>query len=164
MTEPRVVATGHSWLGAGTGSVDSALEDLMREAKREVQVAAYRVTTSASDFLRLLNARLDAGVRVFLVVNRLDAQDGPIQASLRDLAKRYAHFELYDFRPKGDREDLHAKVIIVDRERALLGSANLTGRGLVANHELGVVLSGKIARELSVALDKLVQSPDAVRV
>jgi cardiolipin synthase len=163
-SEPRVVATGPAWLGAGTGSVDSALEDLMRGAAREIQVAAYRVTTSASDFLRLLKSRLDAGVRVSLVINRLSAQDDSITRSLRDLARTYSHFELYDFQPKGEREDLHAKVIVVDRERALLGSANLTGRGLVANHELGVVLSGKIARDLGAALDRLVQSTDAVRV
>lgn len=160
----RVVATGHSWLGAGTGSVETALEELMKGASREIQIAAYRITSSAGDFLQLLKQRLDSGVRIILVINKLEAQDPPILERLVALSASYPHFELYNFQPKGEHEDLHAKVIIADRERALVGSANLTGRGLVGNHELGVVLSGRIARDLGLALDRLIQSDDALRV
>ncbi|MFJ8850596.1 phospholipase D-like domain-containing protein [Streptomyces sp. NPDC102437] len=39
-----------------------------------------------------------------------------------------------------DHTSLHAKVIAADRHTALLGSANLTSRGLSRNVEIGVIL------------------------
>jgi phosphatidylserine/phosphatidylglycerophosphate/cardiolipin synthase-like enzyme len=35
---------------------------------------------------------------------------------------------------------LHAKLLVVDRRRALVGSANLTHRALTANLEAGVLI------------------------
>ncbi|MFE7756296.1 phospholipase D-like domain-containing protein [Streptomyces sp. NPDC057429] len=43
------------------------------------------------------------------------------------------------------RSSLHAKVIAADRRVALLGSANLTGRALTDNVEIGVILRDRPA-------------------
>jgi cardiolipin synthase len=37
---------------------------------------------------------------------------------------------------------MHAKVLVVDRQTALVGSANLTGYGLERNLEAGVLIRG----------------------
>ena len=43
-------------------------------------------------------------------------------------------------RPRG--ASIHAKIIVVDRQTALIGSANLTGHALEKNLECGILLSG----------------------
>lgn len=71
------------------------------------------------------------------------------------MKSRFPYFEVLDFRPEHRFEDLHAKIIVVDREDALVGSANLTWKGLVGNHELAIVISGKTASSIGTLLDKL---------
>jgi len=61
--------------------------------------------------------------------------------------------------PTQEQADLHAKVIVVDRKKALVGSANLSLRGLMNNHELGVVVEGPVAAEIARAIDMLMASP-----
>lgn len=42
---------------------------------------------------------------------------------------------------------IHAKLVIADRERVVIGSANLTGPGLSSNFEAGVILGPDAANE-----------------
>ena len=37
---------------------------------------------------------------------------------------------------------LHAKILVVDRRLALVGSANFTGRGMESNLECGILIRG----------------------
>jgi len=53
---------------------------------------------------------------------------------------------------------LHSKIVLVDRESVLIGSANITTRGLGENLEAGVVLRGRTAAEVASVLDALVES------
>ncbi|KWX10615.1 hypothetical protein TR74_02570, partial [Carbonactinospora thermoautotrophica] len=61
--------------------------------------------------------------------------------------------------PEAARPDpapaLHAKLVLADRHTALLGSANLTGRGLTHNLEVGVLLRGREAARLAAHFDAL---------
>jgi putative cardiolipin synthase len=50
---------------------------------------------------------------------------------------------------------LHAKVLIVDGRRALVGSANLTHRALTANLEAGVLIED---RDLAADLEAHIRS------
>ncbi|MFC1983048.1 phospholipase D-like domain-containing protein [Chloroflexota bacterium] len=58
------------------------------------------------------------------------------------------------FRPKPNIEDekilgSHAKVIVTDSQYAYIGSANLTSPGLTGNLEMGVMLHGRVAAQIS---------------
>ena len=53
---------------------------------------------------------------------------------------------------------LHAKMVIVDEKKVLLGSANLTQYGLRANLEAGTVLGREAAAEAASVTDALVES------
>jgi cardiolipin synthase len=55
--------------------------------------------------------------------------------------------------------DLHAKVIVADRKMALVGSSNLSRRGLLNNHELALFVEGKTVEQIASAIDKLLLSP-----
>ena len=149
-----IAVTGFSWMGSGIGSIETAIERLFREASEEVALTAYAVTTGADLLLDWMTEALDRGVRVSMVVNRLEDQASGIGRQLRVLAVRYPHFRLYNFAPENDF-DLHAKVIVVDRRMALVGSSNLSRRGLLNNHELAMLVEGPVATDVAKALDLL---------
>lgn len=58
------------------------------------------------------------------------------------------------------RKMLHAKVVVVDREKALLGSANFSWGGMSAHYEVGVFLEGTEAYTLSKLVDDVANSPE----
>jgi phosphatidylserine/phosphatidylglycerophosphate/cardiolipin synthase-like enzyme len=59
---------------------------------------------------------------------------------------------------------LHSKLIVADSTRALLGSANVTGKGLGQNLEAGVLLGPKAAGEIERVVAHVIASGIAVEV
>lgn len=137
-----IAVTGLAWMGNGVRSINSLLEELLPKAETEVQVVAYRITKGSGEFLEWIVTCLNRGLRVSLVINRLDKQSSVIKNKLLDLVRDYSYFTLLDFSPENSFEDLHAKIIVLDRSKALIGSSNITWKGLVLNHELSVVVEG----------------------
>jgi len=162
-TDISVVVTGTAWMGSGIGSIESSLERLFREARQEIALAAYTISSGADLLFDWLEAALSRGVQVRLVVNRLNTQPSEVVAWLRCLAKTYPYFHLYDFISEGEA-DLHAKVVVVDRRMALVGSSNLSRRGLLTNHEIAVLVEGPDAATAASVLDRLFESGCAVRI
>lgn len=154
-TEVTVAVTGTAWIGSGAGSVQSAIEKLLSKAEDEVLVAVYEITSGAEGFLKLLRASLARGVKVTIIINRYEEKSSFIKKHLEEIAQRFPHFEILNFKPERKTEDFHAKIIVVDRQDAIVGSANLTWNGLVGNHELAVVVSGKEAAIIAGLVDRL---------
>jgi phosphatidylserine/phosphatidylglycerophosphate/cardiolipin synthase-like enzyme len=157
----RVVVTGPAWMGSGVGSIESALEELFREAEQEIVLTVYSITTGSDLLFEWLEKTLARGVTIKMVVNHLNEQHASAVDKLKRLARQYQHFGLYDF--QGNESDLHAKVVVADRKAALVGSSNLSQRGLLGNHELGVFLQGTSARAVASALDRLLASQNVKR-
>lgn len=165
MSETRVgvVVTGTAWMGGGIGSIESALERLFREAKQEIALTAYTISSGADLLFDWIEAALARGIEVRLVINRLNTQPSDVVVRLRRLASTYPHFHLYDFVPESE-VDLHAKAVVVDRRIALVGSSNLSRRGLLANHELALLVEGLAAVDVARAIDFLCVSPHSIHV
>jgi phosphatidylserine/phosphatidylglycerophosphate/cardiolipin synthase-like enzyme len=159
----NVVVTGVGWVGSGIGSIESALERLFREARQEVTITAYSISSGADIVLQWIEEALARGIQVRFIINRLDFQPTDVVAFLRRLAAHYAHFQLYNFTSASD-VDLHAKTIVVDRKLALVGSSNLSRRGLLANYELAVLVDGIAAGEIAQTLDLLLNTSDIIRL
>lgn len=53
-----------------------------------------------------------------------------------------------------DGSQFHAKAVVIDRKRALIGSANFTWGGMAINHEIGVLLKGKYAWDIASLIDR----------
>lgn len=155
MGKVQVVVSGLGWMGSGIGSIESAIEDLLKNAQDEILLTAYSIG-KADPIFDLLESALARGVRVRMVVNRLSEQHGSIQHRLQHLQKKYSHFYLHSFQPGGDRGDLHAKILVVDRKSALVGSSNLSYNGMVLNHELAVLLDEEAACQIAKGIDMLI--------
>jgi len=151
----KVVVTGLAWMGRGVRSIDSVIEEMLTDASDEIQIAIYKITEGARDFIQLITNCLNRGIRVTLIVNRFVEQPEEIQVVIAQLVRQFLHFELLEFHPKDRMEDLHAKLIVVDRSKALVGSSNLSWKGLILNHELAVLVEGAAAAKIANLIDTL---------
>jgi cardiolipin synthase len=132
-TEPEVAATR------------DVVRGLIRGAIRELLVLGFSMTDP--EFRELLAKRACEGVQVTVVGDRSSGdlatmkRGWPIQA--RPLVA------LVEALPDRDEfRRMHGKVIVADRVRALVGSANFSAGGLRANMEFGLRVEGAVAEEL----------------
>lgn len=159
----RIVVTGSGWMGHGIGSVSSTLERMLADARNEVLVTAYAIGTGAQALLDGLDRCAERGIKVIVLVNRFTGQPMDVRRRLARLIRACPWCQLYDFSSPSMEEDLHAKLVVVDRVSALVGSANLSRHGLVTNHELGVYLTGAGAVDVARAIDLLLNEQRLVR-
>jgi phosphatidylserine/phosphatidylglycerophosphate/cardiolipin synthase-like enzyme len=160
----KIAVTGTAWMGGGVGSVQSAIEELLSLANEEVLIAIYEITEGANEFLNRLRLCLARGIRVTIIINRYYAKPLSIRNKLESLASIFPYIQILNFIPENASDDLHAKIIVVDRSRALVGSANLTWNGLIGNHELAVIVYGSVASKIGELFDKLSQDPHITKV
>ena len=154
---PTLVWSGPQVPGLHQRETDTVLEELFQTVRDELWVTTY-VVVGGRKLLAPLAARMDArpGLAVTFLVDvkpaRSDALSGPAvpEAFARDFwsqnwpsASRRPRLLYYprSLEPEAaDRASMHAKVVVVDRERVLVTSSNLTTRGVTENVEVGVML------------------------
>lgn len=134
---------------------------------------------SADGLLHLTEMR-SRGVRVAVLTNSLASTDSPAahagyarhrQALLRD------GVELFEMRPQpgaahrishrwgsASRDSLHAKIIVQDRTRAIVGSLNQDPRSRLHNTEAWIAIdSARLATELAALFDEGVDAHHSFR-
>ncbi len=127
--------------GAGHGRLTLAVvADLIAEAQQELLLVSY-ATVPSDDIRHALDDAVGRGVVVTLLLER--QEDNP---------KFHGHGEPFPSLParrltwpataRPADASMHAKVLVVDRRTALVGSANLTGYALERNLECGVLIRG----------------------
>jgi phosphatidylserine/phosphatidylglycerophosphate/cardiolipin synthase-like enzyme len=158
-----LVVTGIGWMGGGIGSIETAMDSLFKESKAEICLTVYSISNGTDLIFDWIINCLNRGVVVKMVINKLSGQPREVGNRLIQFAKMYPHFQLYEFTPNTE-SDLHAKVIVVDRKRALVGSSNLSRNGLIANHEMALLVEGDTAFEVSKAFDRLINSKSTHRI
>jgi|SRR5579875_997539 len=151
-----LAVTGLAWLGSGVPSVEQEMHALVRSAKREIQICAYAVTTGSLDLLTEMREIASQGVRVTIILNELRSQPKEVQDFLVETASNFGErWRLFSFGTQTKYGQLHAKIAVVDRRAALVGSANLSFHGMVSNHEMAVVVRGPSAEVVAVRIDML---------
>lgn len=128
------------------------IRELVRGAKVELLVVGFTMTDR--EFHELLRRRGLAGIKVTVVGDRASG-------NARDLARSWPAtapplIALEDVTP--EREEfrrMHGKVLVADRARALLGSANFSAGGLSSNFEFGARIEGSFAVDIHRVVDRL---------
>jgi putative cardiolipin synthase len=131
---------------------------LVASARSEVLISSPYFIPDA-EFRGLLRELVERGVRVVVVTNSLATNNHVVAHTgyrrwRRDVLA--AGVELYELRSDAEalslyvtppataeRLGLHTKAVVVDRERAFVGSPNVDPRSMVLNTELGVVGDGR---------------------
>ncbi|HTI56649.1 MAG TPA: phospholipase D family protein [Verrucomicrobiae bacterium] len=158
-----------------------AIRTLIETAKRELLIAnAYIIPDQ--DMIDLLHTLTARGVTVRILTNSLATTDVPAVNSHYKLWRRdliQAGVELYELRPDATLKaadadtpptssrflGLHAKAIVLDRERIFVGSMNLDPRSAEVNSEMGVVVeSPALARTAASALEETMKPENSWRV
>jgi phosphatidylserine/phosphatidylglycerophosphate/cardiolipin synthase-like enzyme len=133
------------WTGPESGVSSSrltaaAIIELINAARSEILLVSYATRTEPS-ISAALSAAVARGVEVTLLAER--HQDHPSYTApstpFPDLRALRRHW------PAGSRPPgaaLHAKIIVVDDQVALVGSANLTSRAMESNLECGILIRG----------------------
>jgi phosphatidylserine/phosphatidylglycerophosphate/cardiolipin synthase-like enzyme len=159
---PQVLVTGRHWLGAaGARSIGAVLIDAIASAKQEIIIVAYRLTVSVEEFTSVLESALARGCLVRIVRDDSGAANPAEQAYLHRLLDQFSNLSIWDFKDTSANHSgvaLHAKMVIIDRHQAIVGSANFSRNGMVENHELAIKLTGPEARSLALVCDRLVES------
>lgn len=135
----------------------AAVVDLVDEAVAEVLLVSYAMHSEAA-LAAALNRAVQRGVSITLVAER--AADNP---SFHGPPVAFAHVPAQRLRWPADRRphgaSLHAKILVVDRIVALVGSANVTASAMERNLECGVLVRDRIiATDISRHVDELVRT------
>ena len=154
MTEVEILATGPAFLRAGARAFEPVIDETLRDAKSEIQVMMFVLTPKSLPLLNHLERAAARGIRMTIIVNSLKKQDAEVREKLQTLAGDYDFVKLVSFTDERGGQ-LHAKIVIVDRETALVGSANLTWGGLFSNYEIGLLVRGDTAWQMAQMVDRL---------
>lgn len=146
------------WTGPGaTGEqhlTAAVLHELVVAATERVVIVSYAAFTLAS-LAKDLESAVRRGCTVDVVFENKTDSSGEYQGQ----GTPFANVEginrwRWPADHRGTGAALHAKVLVVDGERALVGSANLTHRALTANLEAGVLVADP---QVAEALEKHVR-------
>lgn len=156
----ELVATGPSTQAVPVRETESVLLDVVGKAEHSLLLLSY-AAYKVDSLVEGLEAALARGVSVRLLLEHtaagnIDFSAADAFAPLRGRATILT-WDL-DARPmQGDRyAAMHAKAAVADRTTAFITSANLTGKALERNMELGVLIrGGDIPRQLVDHIDRL---------
>jgi cardiolipin synthase len=133
------------WTGPESGIATSrltaaAVTGLIGQAQRDILLVSY-ATHPEPDLGAALTAAAARGVTITLLAER--HADNPSYVGADTPFVALPAIRLHwpaSQRPRGAA--LHAKIIVVDEETALVGSANLTSRAMENNLECGILIRG----------------------
>lgn len=139
---PRVtpVWTGPSSAGGQSRLTLAVVGDLIAAAQKEIVLASF-ATIPGDGVRKALDDAADRGVNITLVLER--PQDNPsFKGALDPLSGLKATRLHWPAHVRESNASLHAKLLIVDREVALVGSANFTSAAMERSLECGLLVQG----------------------
>jgi putative cardiolipin synthase len=167
-------------LDASRPRLYDAFKEFVASAQSEVLISSPYFIPDA-DFRALLRELVAKGVRVVVVTNSLATNNHVVAHTgyrrwRRELLA--AGVELYELRAdaaalshyvtppaSASRLGLHTKAVIVDGERAFVGSPNVDPRSMVLNTEIGLVGNGtEFARRVAQLVERDISPANAWRV
>ncbi|WP_056934147.1 phospholipase D family protein [Thermococcus barophilus] len=149
-----ILTTGTHLKKRNFRNIYTVIYELLDGARDQIHLVTYVITDNAMWLVDLLEKNLRRGRSVKFIVNELNPSL-KITKRLYRLDKKYDNFTLIEFQKKYPGETIHAKLIVVDRKKAVIGSMNFTWGGMVGNHEVGVLVEGPDIEDLAYTLDMI---------
>ena len=159
-THPAASKLGSTYLRAILETVEAAQREL-------VMTSPFLQEKGIMEILSAVVRALKRGVQLIMLTHAADDlasnQSVALEAIRREAERIRGHLVVYSA-PVMEGGLLHAKLVIADGERMVLGSANLTGPGLTSNLEAGVVLGREEARLAMEVVRGLIEANIAIKV
>ena len=173
-TVHTIASSGTNWGSGLTGDIRDLFFNTLRpeNVKSRVQISTYTLALSSTrksekseveEFFNIINDLLKNERSVIIIANDNEDKKMPTcsiyaKNKLKKLQKKYPDkFKYFLFNSKSIHAGkiLHAKLVIVDRKIALIGSANISKSALSSNYEIMLKISGDVVSRLSLMLDNL---------
>lgn len=151
----KVIASGTEFVGNGIRSIEGVMHDIVSKSRNEIWFVTFNLGIASDPIIELFNKCLERGVTINLVANHFDDQPKKIIKKLMNLVNRYSYFNIYDFNREG--AILHAKIVVVDGSKAIVGSANLSYNAMVKNHEMALLVDGNVVTDIVISLKRLIR-------
>ena len=154
-----IAVSGRVWAGFEAPEVRTLLFESLRMARTGIQISIFALgekNDEMREFFQIIEDKLKAKRTVQFIIN--DMNGGLVGGFSKDRLARlakYDNFDLKNFVPKKKGALLHAKIVVVDRKFALIGSANLSHHGLFSNYEIMIKVTGNAAADIANLLDRL---------
>ena len=148
-----LLSTGNLLVETGVLSIENKLFELLDSTEHELYIVTYTVSSKPKLFWQKLNSLLDREVKIYFIMEGSLEHDR-LALELLERLKNYWNFNFYIFK---EETPLHAKLIVSDGTRAILGSANITGGGLIQNHEIAIYIEGEKAWTLKKMAYRIVE-------
>lgn len=154
----EVAVTGDLWGGhEGRRSIGAVLLELLDASRNELILVAYRLSSAAPELFDAIERALARGCAMTIVLDYSELPHESVASKFSKLLKAYPALHIFCFIDRGERtRQLHAKMLISDRKRAVVGSANFSRNGFVDNHEIALLVFDQAAEELASASDRLI--------
>ena len=146
---------------------DQTITDLLLKAHTSITIVGYAMTSDkhVKEVFSILqkNSRINK-IDVKFIFDKAGEKKvhGKKQPSVKKIIRNnwdsditFPKIYTYD---DGLKSSLHAKVLIIDSKEILITSANMTGRGMTRNLEMGVRHTGKAAAEAEELIAALISN------
>ena len=159
MTSVEIIATGTEFTKSFR-SYQPVMAEILKNAN-EVHILNYMFGPESEGLWDMLWDILDKQKSVTIVVHQLSEQKSGAKDNLQNLNNEFGreNFKLAEFKMP-DRGFLHAKVIVADWKKMIMGSANLSAGGLRDNYEMGVLIEGTESFEVAKVIQQIAGNED----
>ena len=154
MTKVEILGTGSEFMKQSIRGTEPVIEEIIMQASKEIQILAYVFTSKARHILNLVEQAAKRGLKITIIVNDLQAQDQTIKSKLEKMETTFPYVQVLNFTDNTKRQ-LHAKIVVADREKAVIGSANFSWGGMYSNYEIGLLIEGEPAWKIAQLVDSL---------
>lgn len=150
MKEYELVASGEKWIGEGVKSSSNVISDLIEESFNTLTLTIFII----HDYQIWNKLKSAVGRRVKVEIFIYDNPDTKYRGLIDKVVEYSKYNSAYLKVHKTNDDYIHSKVIIADKSKVYLGSANLTKTGLNHNYELGVFVDDK---DFAFNLDRIIK-------
>ena len=143
------------------------LVQLAAQSEKYFVISSPFITSSNDERSKILDISIFSALKKGVIVNVVSTGSG-LEAF--DISNKYKEFDnIHYFQPQinilnNNFLGSHAKFCLSDDMHDYIGSANLTGSGLFENLEMGILVHGKLARQISEFWKSLIEMEFFVEV
>ena len=165
-----LVWTSPSIFHNSADNTKSVILRLISSAKKSITIIGYVMDYGVKDVLTSLKEVAEKHT-LKIIIDRADKPPegrrkmrSPQKIIERAWPSTLKIPEIYKYAKHSSETVLHAKMIVIDSEKILVTSANLTGRAIHGNLEIGILHNGNTAKKADNLISDLIANKTLVQV
>ena len=161
----KLVCTTPDVSSQESDKTDLMLNELFRKAQKSITIIGYLMTDDkyVKQMFEMIKSNPEIGkLKIKFIFDRpedkqvLGKKYPSIKKIVRELWGTDQNFpKIYSY--KKENSSLHAKAVIIDSKEILITSANMSGRALQRNLEMGIHHMGKSAKDADDLISRLIR-------